>query len=213
MKKIAIIANGKHKKALKLKSDLSKLLPEAYSIIDKHTDNPGHATELTLDAINEGADYLIAAGGDGTMNEVINGIMQSTDEQRLKVIVGLFPLGTGNDFARTAQLTKSVKELANLIISEKYQKIDLGQVEYKTENGEPGIRYFNNIAEAAKEFNRPEETIKAYLRSKKSLRGFVWEEVRAKPLPHRHFIFTRSPPPPPPPPVTPSVYSLEISSK
>ena len=147
MKKIAIIANGKHKKALKLKSDLSKLLPEAYSIIDKHTDNPGHATELTLDAINEGADYLIAAGGDGTMNEVINGIMQSTDEQRLKVIVGLFPLGTGNDFARTAQLTKSVKELANLIISEKYQKIDLGQVEYKTENGEPGIRYFNNIAE------------------------------------------------------------------
>jgi len=147
VKKIAIIANGKHNKALKLKSELGKLLPENYTVIDKRTERQGHATELAHNAIMEGADYLIAAGGDGTMNEVINGVMQSSDEQRQKIIVGLFPLGTGNDFARTAQLAKSVKELAKLIIDEKHRKIDVGHVEYHNEQNEKATRYFNNIAE------------------------------------------------------------------
>ncbi|NJO91480.1 MAG: hypothetical protein HC831_22845 [Chloroflexia bacterium] len=147
VKKIAIIANGKHKKALKLKEKLGLLLPENYTIIEKRTERKGHATELAFNAINENADIIIAAGGDGTMNEVVNGVMQIQKEQRNKVVVGLFPLGTGNDFARTAKLAKSVNELAMSIKKGEYRQIDIGCVEFDNEKSEKKQRYFNNIAE------------------------------------------------------------------
>lgn len=147
MKKVAIIANRKRKKALKLKDQLIKLLPEDFIVIDKHTDSQGHAIELTLEAIQENADFIIAAGGDGTINEVVNGVMRATEEQRQKIIVGLFPLGTGNDFARTSKMAKSVKELSAHIVSGVHKNIDLGLVAYYDNEGVKQNRYFDNIAE------------------------------------------------------------------
>ncbi|MDF1551208.1 MAG: diacylglycerol kinase family lipid kinase [Bacteroidales bacterium] len=147
MKKVAIIANRKRKKALKLKDQLIKLLPEDYIVIDKHTDSQGHAIDLTLEAIQENADFIIAAGGDGTINEVVNGVMRATEEQRQKIIVGLFPLGTGNDFARTSKMAKSVKELSAHIVNGVHKNIDLGLVEYYDNEGVKQNRYFDNIAE------------------------------------------------------------------
>jgi len=147
MKTITIIANRKYKKAVQLKKKLSKLLLIDFLIDDKLTDYHGHSTQLTLDAMNENADIIIAAGGDGTLNEVVNGIMQATDEQRNKVVLALFPLGTGNDFARTANIKNSVEELANLIKLGNSRKIDLGYVEFQNEKNEKTGRYFDNIAE------------------------------------------------------------------
>jgi diacylglycerol kinase (ATP) len=147
VKKIAIIANGKHKKALKLREKLGLLLPENYTIIEKRTEKKGHATELAFNAVNETVDIIIAAGGDGTMNEVINGVMQAQPEQRNNVMIGLFPLGTGNDFARTAKLTRSVKELAESIKKGEPRQIDIGCVEFDNEKSKSKKRYFNNIAE------------------------------------------------------------------
>jgi diacylglycerol kinase (ATP) len=147
VKKVAIIANAKHKRALKLKEELSGFLKEGFEITEKRTERGGHATELCFQAVNEGADYIIAAGGDGTMNEVVNGVMQVPTDKRDKVLVGLFPLGTGNDFARTAQLAKSAEGLADLIQNRQYQKIDVGHVEFLDENDTKKSRYFNNIAE------------------------------------------------------------------
>jgi diacylglycerol kinase (ATP) len=147
LKTIAIIANRKHKKAVHLKDKLIKLLPNTYKIYDKLTDRCGHARDLAFEAINENADIVIAAGGDGTLNEVINGIMLASPEQRAKVLLGLFPQGTGNDFARTAKVPKSADELAQSIINEATCKIDIGQVEYTLANGNKQIRYFDNIAD------------------------------------------------------------------
>jgi len=147
VKTIAIIANRKHRKAVQLKKKLTFLLSDNYKVYDKLTDRQGHATELALEAVNENADYIIAAGGDGTLNEVINGIMLAPPEKISQIIVGLFPQGTGNDFARTAQIPGSVDELANSIISGKFRSIDLGFAEFELENGEKKSRYFDNIAE------------------------------------------------------------------
>lgn len=147
MKTIAIIANRKHKRAVQLKKKLAQILPDTYRIYDKLTDRQGHATALTLEAVSENADFIIAAGGDGTMNEVINGIMQASKEQREKVIVGLFPQGTGNDFARTAEVPKSIEELAKLILKANDRKIDVGYGEFSSSEGKVLTRYFDNIAE------------------------------------------------------------------
>lgn len=147
MKIVAIIANRKRKKSLTLKSMLRKLLSEDYEIIEKLTDRQGHGVELALEAIHENATFIIAAGGDGTLNEVVNGVMKASEEQRKKVSIGIFPLGTGNDFARTAKMFKTVKELAEVIKGGKNRKIDLGLLEYHDENGQIISRYFDNIAD------------------------------------------------------------------
>jgi len=147
VKTVAIIANKKRKKSLALKPKLRKLLPEDYQIIEKLTERQGHGVDLALEAIHENATFIIAAGGDGTLNEVVNGVMKASEEQRQRVSIGIFPLGTGNDFARTAKMFKTVEELADVIKAGKSRKIDVGLLEYHDENGEKINRYFDNIAD------------------------------------------------------------------
>jgi diacylglycerol kinase (ATP) len=167
LKTIAIIANRKRKKAIRLKKKLIALLPDTYKVYDKLTDRIGHATELALEAVNENADFIISAGGDGTLNEVINGLMQADPELREKVILGLFPQGTGNDFARTAEIPDTVDKLAESILNEKYAKIDIGKAEFTTANGEKQIRYFDNIVE----IGVGAKTVEIVNKSKKRLGG------------------------------------------
>src|SRR2546421_3092894 len=64
------------------------------------TDGGGAAEAYARDAAQNGCDEIVAAGGDGTLNEVINGMADYVDRIRL----GLIPLGTGNDFARCLNL-------------------------------------------------------------------------------------------------------------
>ncbi|MEY2490968.1 MAG: diacylglycerol kinase, partial [Verrucomicrobiota bacterium] len=68
-------------------------LPDAEVCI---TTKAGAAMQLTRTALGKGCDMIVAAGGDGTLNEVINGLREDASA----VVVGLIPLGTGNDFAR-----------------------------------------------------------------------------------------------------------------
>ncbi len=57
--------------------------------------------ELTTNAINKGVDYLILVGGDGSVNEGVNGYFDATTELREKVILGVYPAGSGNDFSKS----------------------------------------------------------------------------------------------------------------
>src|SRR5215210_467791 len=70
------------------------------------TKDAGDAAMFARRGMRNGCDYVIAAGGDGTLNEVINGIAEEASE----VQVGLVPLGTGNDFARSLKLPSTVEE-------------------------------------------------------------------------------------------------------
>jgi YegS/Rv2252/BmrU family lipid kinase len=107
------------------------------------TDRSKHAVELAREASTNGCDYLIAVGGDGTLNEVVNGIMQSELRESDSPILGLLPYGSANDFARTAGISNSIEDLNTLIQTESTQKIDLGKISIN-QTGE--TRYFINIA-------------------------------------------------------------------
>ncbi len=144
---ITIIAKGNNKKNLAVKDNIQKLLPSNYTVSVKYTKHGGHATELTIQAINEGANCIIAVGGDGTVNEVVNGLMHFDDERRKSLFMGILPMGTGNDFARTAKLTKSVDDLAKLILNQEYLPIDIGVCKFTNKQKTKTTRYFNNIAE------------------------------------------------------------------
>jgi YegS/Rv2252/BmrU family lipid kinase len=102
-----------------------------------------HGIELAKKATENGCDYLVAVGGDGTLHEVVNGMMQSNIPANEYPAIGLLPYGSANDFARTAHLSNSIEELIELIRSNTTQKIDLGKI-FIQQTQE--TRYFINIA-------------------------------------------------------------------
>jgi diacylglycerol kinase (ATP) len=91
---------------------------------------------MAQDAVKNGCELIIAAGGDGTLNEVVNGVAPNAD----KLQVGLIPLGTGNDFAKMLSLPDSIEDCIDVVRAGKVRPIDLVRV--TTDR----VRYFINIS-------------------------------------------------------------------
>ena len=87
------------------------------------TQYAGEAETLAREAIRAGSDYVIAVGGDGTLNEVINGIATSRGARR--VCVGMLPLGTANDFARSMGLIGDIDATIDILRTKTTARIDL----------------------------------------------------------------------------------------
>ncbi len=104
----------------------------------RFTAEGGDATRFAHEACAEGFQTIIAAGGDGTLNEVINGVA----EHLADVTVGLLPLGTGNDFARMLDLPKTVADCVDLLRLGHARPIDLVQVTSDR------VRHFINVSAA-----------------------------------------------------------------
>ena len=102
-----------------------------------------HAIALAKQATEKGCDYLVAVGGDGTLHEVVNGMMQTKIPTNYYPVLGLLPYGSANDFARTAGITNSIEDLFALIKSKTTQKLDLGRIILQQPQE---TRYFINIA-------------------------------------------------------------------
>src|SRR5437764_10566703 len=95
---------------------------------------PGDAEKFASDASD--FDLIVSAGGDGTLNEVVNGIAQGG----CKAALGLLPLGTGNDFARTLGVPTDLETAIEQIMAGKIRAIDLVRVTSDR------IRYFVNVS-------------------------------------------------------------------
>ncbi len=91
---------------------------------------PTHAEKLAKQAAEEGYDIVVAMGGDGTVHEVINGLMQVPPEKR--PVFGVIPLGSGNDFCANVGNSRDPDEAARAIIGGHTQKVDLAIVEDET---------------------------------------------------------------------------------
>ena len=115
-------------------------------IVYRVTKYANHAIELGRELVEEkGCDQILVLGGDGTLSEVINGIMRAdlTPEQRKKIQFGLMPRGTGNDFARHWGLNKDFKRSLDIFFQGNCKPIDVGCVTYWRNNIEHH-RYFIN---------------------------------------------------------------------
>jgi len=97
------------------------------------------ATRLAREAVAQGRETVVAVGGDGTFNEVLNGLVQSKDEP-VGTTLGLLPIGTGNDFAFGAGLPLDVWEACRVVVRGQSRTIDTGL--FCADNEEP--RYFGN---------------------------------------------------------------------
>jgi diacylglycerol kinase (ATP) len=91
------------------------------------TDEPGHATTLASQAAADGYERVIAVGGDGTVNEILNGLMQVSAGGK-KAILGVIPAGSGNDFAAGLDIPLDIELAAERLRTGAPQTIDVGRL-------------------------------------------------------------------------------------
>jgi YegS/Rv2252/BmrU family lipid kinase len=99
---------------------------------------PTHATELARQAAEDGYELVISVGGDGTIHEVINGLMQVPADARPRL--GIVPLGSGNDFAHAAGIDPRPAYAIQQIFTGKPRPIDIGRME----DGNGRVEYWDN---------------------------------------------------------------------
>lgn len=107
------------------------------------TARPGHATELALAARSNGHRVVMAAGGDGTVNEVINGLAQAVAQGEQVGTLALYPIGTGNDFAEMVGVSRKLTTVAQHIAAGQVRRVDLGRATIESAQGRV-VRYFGN---------------------------------------------------------------------
>lgn len=123
---------------------ISKLLKRIGLSFDfQYTEGVGHAIELARTAASDGYRYLVAVGGDGTVNEVANGILYSTGAA--ETALGVVSTGTGSDFARSTGIPRDFPTACSTLTSPRRLIIDVGVVEYQSK-GQTLRRFFVNAA-------------------------------------------------------------------
>ena len=112
----------------------------------KATAAPGDARRLAAEAIGDGYDFVVAAGGDGTVNEVLNGIGDAPNGFE-RARLGVLPLGTVNVFARELKLPLKLERAWEIVQRGREIRIDLPRAEFPA-NGKNERRYFVQLAGA-----------------------------------------------------------------
>src|SRR5690625_3923822 len=136
MKKARVIYNptaGRENFKSELALVLEQLELSGYESSAHATTGDGDASKAATYAVEQGFDLVVAVGGDGTINEVINGIARQPKRPKL----GIIPAGTTNDFARALEIPRNIKSAVDIITSGHSMHIDIGQV---------NDQYFMNIA-------------------------------------------------------------------
>ena len=110
----------------------------------RFTREPNEATVLTRHALKEGFDRVIAVGGDGTINEVVNGFFSDDVPVSPGATFGVLPLGTGGDFKRSLGIA-DINQAIDVLKRGQPSPIDIGRLRYRTLEGETRTRYFANV--------------------------------------------------------------------
>ena len=111
------------------------------------TEGPGHASSIARDALRDGGRFVVAVGGDGTVHEVVNGMIEDGKAVAEGAILGVVPAGSGCDFVRTFGLPQDVAKAVRHLDGDRLYPIDVARLDY-TQDGQTVTRYVPNIAEA-----------------------------------------------------------------
>lgn len=121
-----------------------RLIPRVVQLLREHgvnfdlarTERPWHAAELARQAVRSGYRLVVALGGDGTSNEVLNGLMEAREAGEGEAAMGVLCVGTGNDFAYGVGIPQSLEEGCAVIARRRIRRVDVGLAR--------GFRYFGN---------------------------------------------------------------------
>lgn len=128
----------------------AKLLPSIRTHFSEarveYTQTPLHATELTRAALKDGADLLVAVGGDGTVNEVLNGFFENEMPINASARLGILMSGTGGDFRRSIGVPSNLEQALVQVKNGKSSRVDVGVVKATQQDGSQQCRYFLNAS-------------------------------------------------------------------
>ena len=110
------------------------------------TDGPGAATRLAANAIGRGHTLIVAVGGDGTLNEVVNGFFRDGRMINPDATLGVVSSGTGADFRKTVGIPAGVEASIERLRQAAPRRVDLGRVSYTDARGATRERFFLNIS-------------------------------------------------------------------
>ncbi|PCH89738.1 MAG: hypothetical protein COB88_00450 [Flavobacteriales bacterium] len=147
MSSVAFIIKGSIRHIQGIRTRIREAAGERIDVTMHQTTRAGEAILLSERAIRDGANYVIAVGGDGMINEVVNGYMNAPEEIRNKVSLGVFSSGKGNDYVKSLRVSGDLTELFALIKQDTTKLADLGLVEFIGLDGEETKRYFSNITD------------------------------------------------------------------
>ena len=123
---------------------IDRVLGGAYDVRQSVSAWPGHLIELAETASREGADAVVVLGGDGSINEVVNGLLAHR-ENTTRLLV--FPTGTGNDLSRTLEVRADIDELSSILRRGRTRALDVGRAQFIDRDGVGATRYFVNITD------------------------------------------------------------------
>jgi len=133
------------------------------------TDGPGRATEYARQSLQDGYSHLVCVGGDGTLNEVVNGLLSLKVEKTRRPKLGYLPLGTGSDLAKTLGLSANLETGMRNIANSSGKWVDVGRATFVGPDQESTGRYFLNVLS----FALGGEVDRRVNRSSKALGGFL----------------------------------------
>lgn len=136
--------SGENKNEKKSEIIIQHLINSGVKLEVKKTYSKGSAITITKEMVEAGYTKLIVIGGDGTLHEVVNGVMLQQKVKTNEVKIAMFSLGTGNDFIRTLNIPKDYSKATQLLLSEKTKTIDAGRVTFFL-NGKKQKRFFINV--------------------------------------------------------------------
>jgi diacylglycerol kinase (ATP) len=110
------------------------------------TEYPGHATQLARQALDDGTRFVVAAGGDGTVHEVVNGMIEDDRPVTEGAVLGVVAAGSGCDFVKTFGLPGDAVRAIRHLEGDRVYPIDVARADVQTAEGTV-TRYIPNIAE------------------------------------------------------------------
>jgi len=126
----------------RVKKAIGQAIGEHKAVLTK---KPGHATRLAREAAEKGVGRILVFGGDGTVNEVVNGLFEGGQLINRKIILGVIPTGTGGDFRRSLGLNGKVSQALEVIRKGHIETIDVGHVAFTGNSGQTEERHFANM--------------------------------------------------------------------
>jgi YegS/Rv2252/BmrU family lipid kinase len=133
------------------------------------TTGPGDGIRLTRQALSDGAEIVVCVGGDGTLNEVVNGLMSEDGPINPDVSVGFIARSTGCDLIKTVPIYRKLDRALDLIKGGHTRILDLGRIRFRDHRKNRSYRYFHNIAS----FGLGGEVDERVNRTTKALGGFL----------------------------------------
>lgn len=156
--KIAFLINSRIRKLNAVKNEIQSAFKQ-HDVVFFESEYAGHFFELPKQAIEQNYKIIIAIGGDGTLNEIVNGVIntykiadnKTADDYDWNKIgeikIGVYPAGSGNDFVKTIYKNTQLYTLKTLIESNSSQLIDTGFVSFTNKEGKNATRFFMNITD------------------------------------------------------------------